>query len=96
MCGGMGRERNMLQDEESFQSDWTPPPHMKGNINAFRYRFMTIRERARLQGFPDCFLIPDSISAGQKQFGNCVTVGAVRAVGRALIRLLEIIEENRP
>ncbi len=94
MCGGMGRERNMLQDTEDFQSDWTPPAHMKGKINAFRYRFMTIRERARLQGFPDCFLIPDSISAGQKQFGNCVTVGAVRAVGRALVNLLERIEEN--
>ena len=94
MCGGMGRERNMLQDTEDFQPDWTPPVHMKGNINVQRYRFMTIRERARLQGFPDCFLIPDSISAGQKQFGNCVTVGAVRAVGRVLIHLLEQIEEN--
>ncbi|MBR1835890.1 MAG: DNA cytosine methyltransferase [Kiritimatiellae bacterium] len=94
MCGGMGRERNMLQDAEDFQPDWTPPTHMKGAINAERYRFMTIRERARLQGFPDWFRIPDSISAGQKQFGNCVTVGAVRAVGRALVRLLERIEEN--
>ena len=94
MCGGMGRERNLLQDEEDFQPDWTPPSHMKGQINPRRYRFMTIRELARLQGFPDCFLLPDSIATGQRQFGNCVTVGAVRAVGRALIELLEAIQEN--
>lgn len=94
MCGGMGRERNMLQDPEDFQPDWMPPAHMKGSINAKRYRFMTIRERARLQGFPDCFRIPDSISAGQKQFGNCVTVSVVRAVGRTLVNFLKQIEES--
>ena len=93
MCGGMGRERNMLHDEN--QPDWNPTPHMKGGMNNQHLRFMTVREWARLQGFPDYFVPPESIQAGYKQFGNCVTVKTIRAVGRAILNLIAECEEVR-
>lgn len=93
MCGGMGRERNMLHDEN--QPDWTPTRHMKGGLNKQHLRFMTVREWARLQGFPDYFTTPDSIHAGYKQFGNCVTVKTIRAVGRAILNLVAKCEEEQ-
>ena len=92
MCGGMGRERNMLHDEN--QPDWEPTPHMKGGMNRQHLRFMTVREWARLQGFPDYFEVPESIQAGYKQFGNCVTVKTIRAVGRAILNLIAQCEEG--
>ena len=90
MCGGMGRERNMIRDEN--QPDWTPTPRMHGGINNQHLRFLTVREWARLQGFPDYFEIPESIQAGYKQFGNCVTVKTVRAVGRAILDVIRQCE----
>jgi len=94
MCGGMGRERNMLLDEN--QPDWTSPPNKRGGINKSHYRFMTIREYARLQGFPDTFLLPDTHFSGQKLFGNSVTVSVVRAVGRVLLDIISHCEEALP
>lgn len=90
MCGGMGRERNMIRDEN--QPDWNPTPKMQGGMNDRHLRFLTVREWARLQGFPDYFSIPASIQAGYKQFGNCVTVKTVRAVGRAILSLIRQCE----
>lgn len=90
MCGGMGRERNIIKDEN--QPDWEPTPRMIGGLNNQHLRFLTVREWARLQGFPDYFAVPDSIQAGYKQFGNCVTVKTVRAVGRAILNLINQCE----
>lgn len=95
MCGGMGRERNIILDEN--QPDWEPTPRMLGGMNQQHLRFLTVREWARLQGFPDYFDVPDSIQAGYKQFGNCVTVKTVRAVGRAILNYIRQCEaEARP
>ena len=90
MCGGMGRERNMIRDEN--QPDWNPTPKMRGGMNDRHLRFLTVREWARLQGFPDYFSVPISIQAGYKQFGNCVTIKTVRAVGRAILNLIRQCE----
>lgn len=90
MCGGMGRERNMIRDEN--QPDWEPTPKMRGGMNDRHLRFLTVREWARLQGFPDYFSVPTSIQAGYKQFGNCVTIKTVRAVGRAILNLIRQCE----
>ncbi len=43
-------------------------------------RRLTPRECARLQGFPDEFIIPVSDTQAYKQFGNSVTVPLIRAV----------------
>jgi len=51
-------------------------------------RRLTPRECARLQGFPDEFIIPVSDNQAYRQFGNSVTVPLIQAVGRELVREL--------
>ena len=50
VCGGMGRERNLIIDDRL--TDFTPVTHIKGSVNKEYIRKMTPREWARLQGFP--------------------------------------------
>jgi DNA (cytosine-5)-methyltransferase 1 len=53
-------------------------------------RKLTPRECARLQGFPEEFIV-DAVSQGQiyKQFGNSVCVNVVRAVAEELVSTLQ-------
>jgi DNA (cytosine-5)-methyltransferase 1 len=51
-------------------------------------RRLTPRECARLQGFPDNFIIPVSDTQAYKQFGNSVTVPLIHAVAKNVINTL--------
>ena len=53
-------------------------------------RKLTPREAARLQGFPDGYLIPVSDAQAYRQFGNSVAIPAIQATGRSLLRALEV------
>lgn len=57
-------------------------------------RRLTPRECARLQGFPDSFLIPVSDNQAYKQFGNSVVTPLIQAVGNNIIK--EILRLNEP
>ena len=57
-------------------------------------RRLTPRECARLQGFPDSFLIPVSDNQAYKQFGNSVVTPMIQAVGKNIIE--EILKINEP
>lgn len=48
-------------------------------------RKLTPRECARLQGFPDSFIIPVSNMQAYKQFGNSVAVPVIRAVAKRIL-----------
>lgn len=50
-----------------------------------RYRAVTSREAARIQGFPDTFICHESDYSAQKQFGNAVSPPVVEALGRQII-----------
>jgi DNA (cytosine-5)-methyltransferase 1 len=78
VCGGMGRERNLIVDHRI--SDYTPVTRIKGEINREDVRKMTPREWARLQGFPDSFLLPLADVHLYKQLGNSVTVPVIEAI----------------
>lgn len=52
-------------------------------------RRLTPRECARLQGFPDSFLIPVSNNQAYRQFGNSVTVPLIEAVAKSIKPYLE-------
>lgn len=56
-------------------------------------RRLTPRECARLQGFPDNFIIPVSDNQGYRQFGNSVTVPLIQAVGKELVKTISAINE---
>lgn len=52
-------------------------------------RRLTPREAARLQGFPDNYIIPVSDTQAYKQFGNSVAVPVVNAVAKQIIAILD-------
>ena len=83
VCGGMGRERNLIIDHRI--EDYTPTTNIKGEINRQGIRKMTPREWARLQGFPDTFIIPVADASAYKQFGNSVAVPAIKATAEKII-----------
>lgn len=82
VCGGMGRERNLIIDERL--TDFAPKTHIKGSINKEYIRKMTPREWARLQGFPDTFKLPVADTHLYKQFGNSVTVPVIEAIAKRI------------
>lgn len=84
VCGGMGRERNLVYDHRL--EDFTPVTHIKGEVNRQGIRKMTPREWARLQGFPDKFIIPVADASAYKQFGNSVAVPAIKATANEIIK----------
>jgi DNA (cytosine-5)-methyltransferase 1 len=88
VVGGMGRERNLVLDNRI--TDFIPTTHIKGEVNREGVRKMTPREWARLQGFPDEFVIPVADASAYKQFGNSVAVPAIQATaGQILNKILK-------
>ena len=87
VCGGMGRERNLIIDHR--QTDLTPVTRIKGEINREGIRKMTPREWARLQGFSDDFILPVADVHLYKQFGNSVSVPVIAAIAEQIKIVLE-------
>jgi DNA (cytosine-5)-methyltransferase 1 len=59
-------------------------------------RRLTPRECARLQGFPDNFVIPVSDNQAYKQFGNSVVTPLIQAVGKNIVKeILKINESSK-
>lgn len=87
VCGGMGRERNLIVDKRL--TDFTPVTHIKGEINKKYIRKMTPREWARLQGFPDTYKFVVADTHLYKQFGNSVTVPVIYAIARNIKKVMK-------
>lgn len=87
VCGGMGRERNLIIDHRPHSM--VPVTHIKGEINKEDIRKMTPREWARLQGFPDDFKLTLADTHLYKQFGNSVTVNVIEAIANEIKKVLE-------
>lgn len=88
VCGGMGRERNLVVDKRII--DFTPTTHIKGEVNREGIRKMTPREWAKLQGFPDNFIIPVADASAYKQFGNSVAIPAIQATAEQVLKAIKI------
>lgn len=86
VCGGMGRERNLILDDKL--TNFNPVTKISGEVNREGIRKMTPREWARLQGFPDEFKIVVSDQQAYKQFGNSVAVPAIQATAEKIIDTL--------
>lgn len=93
VCGGMGRERNLVYDDRL--EDFKPITHIKGEVNKQGIRKMTPREWARLQGFPDNFMIPVADASAYKQFGNSVAVPAIKATAEKIIEKITTYEKDK-
>lgn len=88
VVGGMGRERNLVIDNRL--KDFTPVTNIKGEVNREGIRRMTPREWARLQGFPDNFIIGVADASAYKQFGNSVAVPAIQATAQEIIKRIDL------
>lgn len=87
VCGGMGKERNLLCDDRL--TDFTPQTSIKGQINRQGIRKMTPREWARLQGFPEDYVFPLADTHSYKQLGNSVTVPVIQAIASKIKMVLD-------
>ena len=85
-CSRRGREGNLIKDER--EHSMIPSTHIKGEINKESIKKMTPREWARLQGFPEDFVLPLSDVHLYKQFGNSVTVNVIEAIAKNIKKAL--------
>lgn len=86
VCGGMGKERNLIVDPR--QTDLTPTTHIQGEINKEGLRRMTPKEWERLQGFPDDWTAGIANQHRYKQMGNSVAVPVIEKVAENIIKEL--------
>lgn len=91
MVGGMGKEKNLIK-EDYIHSNTVDS---KGKVvNSEGLRYMTPREWARLQGFPDSFIIPVSMTQAYKQFGNSVPIAVVSEISESIASYLDKARER--
>ena len=83
VCGGMGRERNLIIDPR--QTDLVPSTRIKGEYNREGIRRMTPMEWERLQGFPDNWTSGIADQHRYKQMGNSVAVPVIKAVSSEIV-----------
>ncbi len=86
VCGGSGREKNLIIDER--QKDFSNVKN-KGKINDKGLRVLTPREMARLQGFGDDFILPVADTHLYKQMGNSVSVPVICAIAEKIKEVLD-------
>ena len=58
-------------------------------------RRLTPRECARLQGFPDSFIIPVSDTQAYRQFGNSVVVPLITDIAKQVVKKLNSLDDDR-
>lgn len=81
VCGNMSFEVFKFLDPNSISITLTSSDSNRlGVIQHNRPRRITPRECARLQGFPDSFVVNPSDAFAYKQFGNSVSVPVIEAV----------------
>lgn len=82
VCGGMGRERNLIIDNRPHSMK--PVTRIKGSINKEDVRKLTPREWARLQGFPDSYKLTLADTHLYKQLGNSVSVNVIKQIAEQI------------
>lgn len=89
VCGNMSFEVFKFLDPNSISITLTSSDSNRlGVVQNNRARRITPRECARLQGFPDSFIVNPSDASAYKQFGNSVSVPVIEAV------MSDFIEQN--
>ncbi|NET61025.1 MAG: DNA (cytosine-5-)-methyltransferase [Symploca sp. SIO2E6] len=89
VCGNMSFEVFKFLDPDSISITLTSSDtHKLGVVQQGIPRRITPREAARLQGFPDNFVLHPNDNATYKQMGNAVSVSPVKAV------LQDMFEQN--
>ncbi len=91
--GKTGMARRLSMDEASLTLTCAPAQKQTERCHPIETRPLTIREYARIQTFPDSWQFCGSLSAKYKQIGNAVPVNLAWAIGRAVMRLFNQIDD---
>jgi len=59
-----------------------------------KIRKLSPRECARIQGFPEEFIISESISEAHKQFGNSVSINVLQHITQEIINTIQLNEQR--
>ncbi len=94
--GKTGMARRLSMNEASLTLTCAPAQKQTERCHPLETRPLTVREYARIQTFPDNWEFCGSLSAKYKQIGNAVPVNLAWAIGRAIMRLFNQIDEVRP
>ncbi|KAK1381682.1 Chromomethylase [Heracleum sosnowskyi] len=71
-------------------------PHNRAMIHPKQDRVLTIRENARLQGFPDCYKLYGPVKQRYTQIGNAVAFSVSIPMGYALGQAMEGVNSSQP
>ncbi|GMH09899.1 hypothetical protein Nepgr_011740 [Nepenthes gracilis] len=71
-------------------------PHNQIIIHPMQDRVLTIRENARLQGFPDCYRLYGPVKERYIQVGNAVAVPVAMVLGYTLAKAAKGLSGNDP
>ncbi|GAB4856501.1 Alpha-1,3-mannosyltransferase cmt1 [Ancistrocladus abbreviatus] len=71
-------------------------PHNQVIMHPLQDRVLTIRENARLQGFPDCYRLYGPIKERYIQVGNAVAVPVAMALGFTLGKAVQGLVSDKP
>ncbi|MCM1111074.1 MAG: DNA (cytosine-5-)-methyltransferase [Clostridium sp.] len=94
--GKTGMARRLSMDEASLTLTCAPAQKQTERCHPTETRPLTVREYARIQTFPDSWEFCGPLSAQYKQIGNAVPVNLAWAIGRAIMRLFNQIEDYMP
>lgn len=91
--GKTGMARRLSLDEPSLTLTCSPAQKQTERCHPTETRPLTVREYARIQTFPDNWSFAGNLASQYRQIGNAVPVNLAYAVGRAVVRLLNDIEQ---
>lgn len=87
--GKVGFYRRLSYDEPSPTLVTSPVQKASMLCHPTRNRPLSVREYARIQQFPDEWIIVGTIAAKYRQIGNAVPVGLAMALGKAIISVAD-------
>ena len=91
----MGRETNLVKEENGTPTGLVPTTHIHGELNKEGIRKMTPREWARLQGFPEEFKLVLSDVHLYKQFGNSVSIPVIEAISKLIVSRIREVDLSK-
>ncbi|MDI4567479.1 MAG: DNA cytosine methyltransferase [Mycoplasma sp.] len=92
--GKTGIARRLSWNEPSLTLTCSPSQNQTERCHPDEIRPFTIREYARIQGFPDTWEFSGSIHSIYKQIGNAVPVNLAKSVGLKIIDHLNLINKR--
>ncbi|WP_295820276.1 DNA cytosine methyltransferase [uncultured Deinococcus sp.] len=93
--GKVGFYRRLSWDRPSPTVTTSPAQKATDMCHPTLHRPISVREAARLQGFPDDWVFCGSVSDQYRQIGNAVPVGLGQAIGTALMETVRGVHVGR-